>query len=140
MNSMRTYSELITIPTFEERFEYLKIGGAIGVETFGSNRYLNQIFYRSREWRDFRREIILRDEGMDLGILPLGDKAELVVHHIEPISVEDVLNRNLNILLDPENAITARVLTHKAIHYGDSRFLMLKIDERRPNDTAPWKG
>ena len=138
--SKRSYSELITIPTFEERFEYLRMQGSIGIETFGSNRYLNQLFYRSHEWRKFRRQIILRDEGKDLGILELGDTTDLTVHHIEPITVEDVLGRNLDKLLNPDNAITVRSLTHKAVHYGDSQFLFFKVNERRPFDTVPWKG
>lgn len=140
LTNERTYSELILIPTFEERFDYLKLHGQIGLETFGTGRYLNQWFYTSKEWREFRRKIILRDEGKDLGILELGDVKELTVHHLNPITQEDVIKRNLDKLLNPENAITVRTSTHKAIHYGDSRFLLFKINERAPNDTIPWKG
>ena len=127
------------LPDFKERFNYLKIGGPIGIDTFGPNRYLNQEFYTSKEWRRFRREIILRDDGCDLGLLPLGDKAELVIHHLEPITVDDVIERNLEKLLNPENAITVRALTHKAIHYGSSRFLFFEIEGRKPYDTVPWR-
>lgn len=137
--SIRTYSELMTIPTYEERFRYLMIGGNVGEETFGYNRYLNQIFYNSGEWKRFRRDIIVRDMGFDLGIQGLEIQGLIVVHHIEPISIDDVLNRRLDILLNPDNAICTASLTHKAIHYGDESLLIQAPVERRKNDTCPWK-
>lgn len=137
--SIRTYSELITIPTFEERFEYLRIGGKVGEETFGFERYLNQMFYNSGDWKRFRRDIIVRDMGCDLGMLDREINGRIVVHHIEPVSIDDVLHRRLDILLNPENAITTWDITHKAIHYGDESLLMKDPVERRPNDTCPWR-
>lgn len=137
---MKTYSELITLPTFKERFEYLKIGGAVGKETFGYDRYLNQILYTSDEWRNFRRDIIIRDNGCDLACpgfeIPKGIK--ILIHHINPITVEDVLNRDPKIF-DPENVIATTLNTHNAIHYGDASLLTLAPLERSKNDTCPWR-
>lgn len=140
MSMNKRYSELIKLQTFEERFEYLKLKGRIGIETFGSGRYLNQLFYHSPEWKRFERGIILRDYGRDLGIEDCGDKAPLVVHHINPITIDDVIKRNLEVLLNPENAITARDITHKALHYGDMSLLYFSVKDRKPNDTCPWRG
>lgn len=137
--SIRTYSELITIPTFEERYAYLRIGGKVGEETFGFERYLNQTFYNSGDWKRFRRDIIVRDMGCDLGMSDREIQGLIVVHHIEPVSIDDILNRRLDILLNPENAITTWDITHKAIHYGDESLLMKDPIERRPNDTCPWR-
>lgn len=137
---MKTYSELITLPTFKERFEYLKIGGAVGKETFGYDRYLNQILYTSDEWRNFRRDIIIRDNGCDLAYpgfeIPKGIK--ILIHHINPITVEDVINRDPKIF-DPENVIATTLNTHNAIHYGDASLLTLAPLERSKNDTCPWR-
>lgn len=136
--SIKTYSELISLPTFKDRFEYLKIGGVIGAETFGYDRYLNQILYRSEEWRKFRREIIIRDDGKDLACEDYEVGLRAIVHHINPITVEDVLNRDPKIF-DPENVITTSLNTHNAIHYGDESLLILEPIERSMNDTCPWK-
>lgn len=136
--SIKTYSELISLPTFKERFEYLKIGGSIGEETFGYDRYLNQILYRSDEWRKFRRDIIIRDDGKDLACEDYEVGPRAIVHHLNPITVEDVLNRDPKIF-DPENVITTSLNTHNAIHYGDESLLILEPIERSMNDTCPWK-
>lgn len=139
MTMMKSYSELIQIPTFIERFRYLKINGVVGEETFGYDRYLNQRFYQSKEWRQFRRGIILRDMGSDLGITdhPIGGL--IIIHHINPITKEDVLLGRWHKLMDPENAISSADMTHKAIHYGDESLLMIGPTERRLNDTCPWR-
>lgn len=139
MKMIRTYSELIQISTFIERFRYLQLGGQVGVETFGYDRYLNQILYRTAEWKRFRNEIIVRDNGCDLGCEGydiIGQK--ILVHHINPISVEDVLRRDPKVF-DPENAITTILNTHNAIHYGDESLLVTEPIERKPNDTCPWR-
>lgn len=140
MTNIKTYSELIQIPTFIERFQYLKIGGTVGVETFGSDRYLNQILYRSPEWRHFRRDIIIRDKGCDLGHedYEIPDGVPILVHHINPITVEDVLRRARKVF-DPENAISTVLNTHNAIHYGDESLLITEPIIRTPYDTCPWK-
>ena len=135
----KRYSSLIELETFEERFNYLKLHGNIGVETFGCNRYLNQVFYSSQEWKNFKRKIIVRDYGKDLGIEECGEGAILVVHHIVPITVDDVIKRNLDKLLNPENTITVRDVTHKALHYGDMSLLYFSQKDRAPFDTCPWK-
>lgn len=136
--SVKTYSELITIPTFIERYRYLKIGGRVGEETFGYDRYLNQILYRSDEWKNFRRDIIIRDEGCDLGCEGHDIYEKKLVHHIDPITVEDVINRHPKIF-DPENVITTRLNTHNAIHYGDESLLIIEPIQRTKNDTCPWR-
>lgn len=139
MKMIRTYSELIQISTFIERFRYLQIGGKVGAETFGYDRYLNQILYRTAEWKRFRNEIIVRDNGCDLGCEGydiVGQK--ILVHHINPISVEDVLQRDPKVF-DPENVISTILNTHNAIHYGDESLLITEPIERKPNDTCPWK-
>ena len=135
--SIKTYSEVIALPTFEDRFNYLQLKGRVGQETFGYDRYLNQILYNSYEWRKFRREIIVRDNGCDLACEghDINDKA--LIHHINPIRVEDIINRN-PIVFDPENVITTILSTHNAIHYGDENLLITSPIERRQNDTCPW--
>lgn len=138
MYQERTYSELILIPSFIERFRYLKLGGKVGEETFGYDRYLNQVLYRSDEWKRFRREIILRDNGCDLGHWDYEITGRILVHHIDPITVEDVLRRDPKIF-EPENVITLSHNTHNAIHYGDESLLITDFVERRPNDMCPWK-
>lgn len=138
-NIIKCYSELITIPTYEGRFEYLKLDGIVGKETFGFDRYLNQQFYNSYEYRKFRREMIIRDMGCDLGIEERPINGLIILHHINPISPDDILNRNIEILLDPENTICVALRTHNAIHYGDSSLLITEPIERRPNDTCPWR-
>ena len=137
-NSIRTYSELITIPTFEERFEYLKLNGTVGLETFGHDRYLNQILYNSPEWRRFRPEIIVRDNGCDLACEGYEIFGKILIHHINPITAKDILNRNPKVF-DPENVITTVHNTHNAIHYGDKNLLITEPIERSRNDTCPWR-
>lgn len=134
----KSYSELMKLNTFEERFEYLALHGVVGAETFGSNRCLNQDFYRRKEWKDARRTVIIRDNGCDLGIKDRQIVDRIYVHHINPITLEDVLNAR-PILFDPENLICVSYTTHEAIHYGDKSLLMLDEPERKPNDTCPWK-
>lgn len=135
---IRTYSELITLPTFEERFEYLRLDGAVGLETFGYDRYLNQILYRSIEWKRLRNEIIIRDNGCDLGCEGFEIYDRILVHHINPITVEDVLKRRPNVF-DPNNLISTSHNTHNAIHYGDVGLLTIAPIERTKNDTCPWR-
>lgn len=135
---MKSYSELITLPTFEERFQYLKLNGLVGDLTFGYNRYLNQLLYRSPEWRAFRQKVIVRDEGCDLAIPDREIHTRALVHHINPISVEDVINRSPRVF-DFDNVITTVQLTHNAIHYGDDDILVSsKPVERFSGDTIPW--
>lgn len=132
---MKTYLELITFPTFEERFNYLKEDGVIGYETFGNQRFLNQEFYGSSDWKRVRREVITRDGGFDLGIFGLDIIGRVYVHHIDPITVDDILNRNPKVL-DPNNLITMSENTHKLLHYGEEQCSFI---ERTPNDTCPWR-
>lgn len=136
--SIKTYSELILIPTFIERFRYLKIGGKIGEDTFGYDRYLNQILYRSEEWKRFRRDIIIRDNGCDLACDSYEIIGNVLVHHINPITVEDVLRRDPKIF-DPENVVSTSLNTHNAIHYGDESLLITEPIIRTKNDTCPWR-
>lgn len=136
--TIKTYSELITIPTFEERYEYLKLGGRVGEDTFGFDRYLNQIFYRSKEWKSVRDEVILRDNGCDLGIEGREIHGRILIHHMNPISKSDILERS-DLLLNPEYLISTIKQTHDAIHYGDKNLLMKEPIERSRNDTCPWR-
>lgn len=136
--SIRTYSELITIPTFLERYEYLRIGGKIGIETFGHDRYLNQILYTSDRWKKFRRKIIIRDKAQDLACDGFEIYGSVLVHHLEPITVEDVINGHPKVF-DPENVVCTILSTHNAIHYGDASLLALPPVDRTPYDTCPWK-
>lgn len=136
--SIKTYSELITLPTFLERYRYLKIGGAVGRETFGRDRYLNQILYQSDEWRNFRIPIIIRDNGNDLGCDGYEIHGPILIHHINPITVEDVLRRDPKVF-DPENVISTVLNTHNAIHYGDETLLVTGPITRTKNDTCPWR-
>ena len=135
---IRTYTELKQIPTFIERYRYLKIGGKVGEETFGSDRYLNQVFYRSKEWTDTRNYVIVRDLGCDLGIEGYEIIGKIFIHHMNPLTVEDILNRT-KILLDPEYLICCTKNTHDAIHYGNEDLLWTDPVIRAPNDTCPWK-
>ena len=136
--SIRTYSELITLPTFEERFRYLQLGGKVGEDTFGHDRYLNQMFYTSDEWRRIRRDVIVRDNGCDLGIQDREIHGLIIIHHMNPITIEDIINRS-EFLLNPESLISTVKNTHDAIHFSDERILITDPIERRPNDTCPWK-
>lgn len=138
---IKTYSELIALPTFEERFEYLKMKGKVGIDTFGADRYLNQIFYNSTEWRQFRNQIIIRDNACDLGMWdrPIYKKGQLTIHHLNPITKKQILERD-PCLMDPENVITCRRNpTHEAIHYGNADMLIQnKPIERYEGDTKLW--
>lgn len=140
---IRTYTELITLPTFIERFRYLRLGGAVGQETFGFDRYLNQVFYKSDEWLALRDHVILRDTGYgdyckDLGIEGRDIHGRILVHHMNPITKEDILKRS-KFLLDPEYLICTVDSTHRAIHYGDENLLVQDPIERTMYDTCPWK-
>lgn len=137
-SKIRTYSELKQLKTFEERYEYLKLDGQVGSDTFGFDRYLNQIFYKSPEWRSVRNEVIVRDNGCDLGIEGREIHTKILVHHMNPISKEDILQRS-DILLNPEYLITTVKRTHDAIHYGDADTLIKDPIERSANDTCPWR-
>ena len=138
LKNIRTYSELITIPTFKERYEYLRLKGFVGEETFGYDRYLNQSFYRSREWMDIRDYVIVRDNGCDLGMPGHEIHGRILIHHMNPITKEDILRRS-EFLLDPEYLISTIKLTHDAIHYGDENLLMDEPIVRTKNDTCPWR-
>ena len=135
---IRTYSELIKLPTFEERFQYLKLDGNVGVETFGFDRYLNQAFYSSDEWKSIRNQVIIRDNGCDLGIEGREIYKRIIIHHMNPITKEDLLYRT-EYLLNPEYMICTMKNTHDAIHYGDENLLFKDPIERKPNDTCPWR-
>ena len=135
---IRTYSELITLPTFEERYRYLRLGDRVGEETFGFDRYLNQIFYKSPEWRSLRDEIIFRDNGCDLAIDGREIYGKILIHHMNPIRSDDILNRS-EYLLNPEYLICTVKNTHDAIHYSDESLLITNPIERTRNDTCPWK-
>jgi len=137
--TLRTYSELITLPTFEERFEYLKLNGKVGNDTFGFDRYLNQVFYRSKEWKRVRNQVILRDNGCDLAIDDRQIFDRIYIHHMNPLLPDDIVNRS-SYLLNPEYLICVSFDTHNAIHYGDASLLpKTQVIERSPNDTAPWR-
>lgn len=136
--AMKSYSELVSFSSFEERFEYLRLSGAVGDDTFGGRRWLNQHFYRSREWKNFRNDIIARDCGCDLAIMDRPILGRAYVHHINPITPEDLVNRSRKVL-DPENAILVSFDTHNAIHYGSLNSIVRDLVERAPNDTCPWK-
>lgn len=137
MKTIRTYSELIKLPTFEERLEYLNLNGIVTQTTFGSERYLNQMFYTSDEWRRLRREIIIRDNGCDLGVEGFDIHSKIIIHHMNPISEEDILQHS-QYLVNPEYLICVSHSTHNVIHYGNVRQLAINPIERRPNDTCPW--
>ena len=136
--SIKTYSELMTLPTYEERYRYLKLGGRVGEETFGFDRYLNQEFYKSDEWRKVRDEVIIRDNGCDLGIPDREIHGRILVHHMNPITIDDIKNRS-EFLLNQEYLITTVKNTHDAIHYGDENLLITVPKERSKNDTCPWR-
>lgn len=134
---LKTYSEFIRLPSFEDRFNYLKLDGTVSELTFGNNRYLNQEFYHSEEWQRFRREVIIRDDGCDLADPDRKIYSKIYIHHLNPITVEDVINRN-RCVLDLENAVCVTHKTHNAIHYGDISSLPIMV-ERKANDTCPWR-
>lgn len=135
---IKTYSELVSFPTFLERYEYLKLNSRIGDETFGYDRYLNQMFYKSKEWLEVRRDVILRDCGCDLGIKDREILGKVLIHHLNPISLKDIDDRN-PMILDMENLICVSHTTHNAIHYGNEQLVKHDLVIRKPNDTCPWR-
>ena len=135
---IRTYSELIKLKTFKDRFEYLKLDGIVGEETFGFDRYMNQIFYKSREWTSVRQSVIIRDNGCDLGVEGYEIHGKILIHHMNPINLSDIVHKT-DELLNPDYLITTVLSTHNAIHYGDASLLPVLPIERRANDTCPWK-
>ena len=136
--SIRTYSELIQLPTFEERFNYLRLDGVVGKDTFGFDRYLNQQFYRSSEWKRIRNQVIVRDNGCDLGIDEYEIHGRILIHHMNPISIEDLQHMS-DLLMNPEYLICVSHRTHNAIHYGDESLIVTAPIERTQNDTCPWR-
>ena len=138
MTNIRTYSELITLPTFEERFKYLQLNGSVGKDTFGFDRYVNQNFYRSKEWKRDRDFVILRDNGCDLAADGYVIYGKIIIHHMNPITVKDIESVT-DYLMNPEYLICTTHSTHNAIHYGDGSLLMMLPTERRKNDTCPWR-
>lgn len=135
---IRTYSELITLPTFEERYQYLRLDGTVGADTFGFDRIFNQRFYTSSEWRSVRNHVIIRDNGCDLGIDDREISGRIIIHHMNPVTLEDI-ERNIDRLLDPEYLISVSHDTHNAIHYGDERLIVTTPIKRSRNDTCPWR-
>lgn len=138
IQTKRTYSELITLPTFEERYRYLRLSGKVGDPTFGGHRYINQVLYHSVEWRQIRDKIIVRDKATDLGIEGRNIYGLVLIHHLNPITLDDV-RRQSSCLFDPENLICVSKGTHDAIHFGDESLLLVMPPARRPNDTCPWR-
>lgn len=134
---IRTYSELIRIPTFEERFEYLKLNGEVGKSTFGFDRYLNQAFYRSKEWRQLRNEIILRDNACDMAMRDHEIFGQVFIHHLNPIEEQQIVDRD-EIILNPDYLVCVSLITHNAIHYGSFDLIDLGYVERKPGDTLLW--
>lgn len=136
---IRTYRDLSRLKTFEERYQYLQLKGSVGKETFGFDRYLNQVFYqRNPRWKSARDAVIIRDNGCDLGIEGREIYGKIIVHHMNVVTLED-LEKDSDILYDPEYLISTMHTTHNAIHYGDESLLILEPIERKPNDTCPWK-
>jgi hypothetical protein len=138
MKTIKTYSELIEIPSFEDRFEYTKLGGTVGEETFGGHRYLNQILYKSRDWKTTRREVILRDDGYDLAHEDYPIAGNIYIHHLNPITIDDILEKR-DCVFDPEFLISTSLNTHNAMHYGDKDILAKGPAIRTKNDTCPWR-
>lgn len=136
--NIKTYSELSKLATFEERYRYLRLGGRVGEETFGFDRWINQMFYKDPEWLKIRDEVIIRDNGCDLGIEGREIYSRIIVHHMNPITKADILDRS-EFLLNPEYLICTVKNTHDAIHYGDENLLITLPMERNVNDTCPWR-
>lgn len=134
----KSYQEMIKIDNFFDRFNYVKLEGYVGTSTFGSNRYLNQMLYRSYEWKKFRNEIVLRDNGCDLGDPDREIGGIIIVHHLNPITIDDVAQRR-SCVFDPDNVVCVSHITHEAIHYGDESLLIKDPVERYPGDTIPWR-
>lgn len=135
---IKTYSELIRFKTLEERYRYLRIGGRVGEETFGFDRWMNQVFYKDPRWRDIRDEVITRDNGCDLGLEGYDIHGKIFVHHMNPVTKDDILH-NFDSLLNPEFLISTSKRTHDAIHYGNEDLLPQSPIVRTRNDTCPWK-
>lgn len=134
----KTYTSLSNIDSYEDRFNYLKLDGSVGVDTFGYDRYLNQVFYASKEWKSFRNKIISRDDGCDMGHPEHPIRGMILIHHLNPITKDDVLNR-ADCLFDPDNVVCVSKETHNAIHYGDDSIIRTNaLVERTANDTCPW--
>lgn len=138
MTNIKSYSEMIKLTSYEERLKYLMLRGIVAGETFGDDRYLNQMLYKSNRWRRARQRIILRDEGYDLGIEDYPIVGDIYIHHINPISLEDIVYQR-SCIFDDENLISTSFDTHNAIHYGNETILPSVTIERRINDTCPWK-
>lgn len=136
--SIRCYSELIEIPTFEERYRYLQLNGSVGKDTFGFDRYMNQAFYQSREWKRVRDLVIMRDNGCDLGVEGYTIYGKVLIHHMNPITVKDIATVS-SFLMNPEYLICVSHTTHNAIHYGDENLIPKGPIIRTPNDTCPWR-
>lgn len=137
MTTTKTYSDLIRLKTFEDRYEYLRLGGVVGASTFGFDRHINQTFYKSYEWKQVRNNVILRDNGCDLGVPGFEINGALLIHHMNPIDSDDI-SHGEDWILDPNNLITTTQNTHNAIHYGDRTLLKTKFTERKPGDTRLW--
>jgi len=135
---IRTYDELSRLATFFERYRYLRLGDKVGAETFGFDRWMNQIFYTSQEWRSLRNKIIIRDNGCDLGLEGYDIYGKIFIHHMNPVRKEDIANAS-DFLLNPNYLICVSFDTHQAIHYGDENLLAKPLVERKPNDTCPWR-
>lgn len=135
---IKCYSELRALSTFEERYNYLRLRGKVGQETFGFDRIFNQMFYNSREWKSVRDEVIIRDNGCDLGIEGYEIHGRIIIHHMNPISLDDI-TKGSEFLMNPEYLITTIHSTHNAIHYGNESLLVRAPVERRRNDTCPWR-
>ena len=135
---VRSYSELVLLDTFEQRFEYLRLDGNVGMDTFGFDRYLNQQFYHSQEWKRIRDQVIVRDNGCDLGVDGYYIRGRIYIHHMNPILQSDIVGRTSR-LINPEFLICVSQSTHNAIHYSDATKLQRDPIERKPNDTCPWK-
>lgn len=136
--TIRTYSELRTLQTFEERYRYLRLFGTVGQDTFGFDRVFNQMFYQSREWKAVRNQVIIRDNGCDLGVEGYEIYGPILIHHMNPISLDDIRN-STEFLMNPEYLIATTQRTHNAIHYGDESLLPKAPIERKRNDTCPWR-
>ena len=138
MTNIKTYSELCQLKTFEERYRYVKLNGLVGEKTFGFDRYLNQVLYRSQRWKSIRDRVILRDNACDLGVEGYDVPGRIIVHHMNPLTIEDI-TQETEFLLNPEYLICVSHNTHNAIHYGDESLLISSPIERSPNDTCLWR-
>ena len=136
--TIKCYTELSKLSSFEERYQYLRLKGSVGVETFGFDRYLNQVFYRSQRWKEVRDFVFIRDNGCDLGVEGYEIHGSFLIHHMNPITLKDI-ERESDFLIDPEYLISTIHNTHNAIHYGDDSLLVTAPIERRKNDTCPWR-